>query len=116
MLYNDITQWKGRLPNTLKVFGPYWAKGKLVQLYFYKKGERVQLSFLHNVISNGLNQGIRNNMLFVLQKKNGKFGHKIEKTIFKAQNITTFPSTSGNVIKEILKNWFNPLSGTLRDK
>ena len=31
--------------NTLKFFGPIWAKGKLAQLYFYEKEERVQLSF-----------------------------------------------------------------------
>ena len=27
------------------MFGSYWAKGKLVELYFYEKGERVQLFF-----------------------------------------------------------------------
>ena len=28
--------------NTLKLFWPYWAKGKLALFYFYAKGERVQ--------------------------------------------------------------------------
>ena len=31
--------------NTLMFFGPYWAKGKLAQLSFHGKGERVKLSF-----------------------------------------------------------------------
>ena len=31
--------------NTLILFGPYWDKGKLAQLSFYEKGERVQLFF-----------------------------------------------------------------------
>ena len=31
--------------NTLMFFDQYWAKGKLAYLSFYKKEERVQLSF-----------------------------------------------------------------------
>ena len=35
-----------------------WPKGKLTELSFYEKGERI----LYNIISNGLYQGIRNNI------------------------------------------------------
>ena len=36
--------------NTLKLFGSYWAKGKLAELYFYEKRERVQLSFFATIL------------------------------------------------------------------
>ena len=47
----------------LYIFGPLWAKGKLTWLTFYENGERVQLFFGNNIISNGLYQAIRNNIV-----------------------------------------------------
>ena len=45
-------------------FGQYWAKGKLTKLYFYEKGERVQLSFWPILFLMGyIYQGIRNNIV-----------------------------------------------------
>ena len=89
LVYNRIYLFSyGRFClNTLKLFGPYQAKGKLVQLYFYEKGERVQLS-LANIISNGLIQAMRNNIVAIKTTELFLLFHKnITKLVFLCPNM-----------------------------
>jgi len=45
-------------------------------------------------------------LLIVLQEPGGKFGPNVQKTIYKAKNISVYPSSSGKETSEIAANWF----------
>ena len=48
--------------NTLKLFWLILGQRKLAFLSFYEKEKEFSCHFGHNIISNGLNQAIRNNI------------------------------------------------------
>lgn len=45
-------------------------------------------------------------LFIVLQEKDGKFGPKIEKDLYKADNILALASTSGKLTSELAIKWF----------
>lgn len=48
-------------------------------------------------------------LLIVLKEKDGKFGPKIEKDLYKADNILVFASTSGKLTSELAIRWFEQI-------
>jgi len=44
-------------------------------------------------------------LFVVLQEKDGKFGERVKKEIFKADNLYVLPSKSGKLTKSIVQAW-----------
>jgi len=48
-------------------------------------------------------------LFIVLKEKDGKFGAKIEKDLYKANNILVLASTSGKLTSELAIRWYEQI-------